>query len=310
MAKEQKHEIGKDFKKLKIFKMPLNTFIAMVGNFLLSLIPKGMKSNKDLLIEKKFIQSFDNKKIKIYVIEPRVKQQEKFPCIIYFHGGAFVFKGAFVHYRLVKKYAKESGAKLVYVDYRLAPKHKYPVPLNDCFSGYKWVIENSEELKIDKTKIVVAGDSAGGCLASQVCAMATESEKIKPSAQMLVYPVLDEEMKSESMQKYKNTPMWNSKLNKKMWQMYLDGKEEFISPMKNCDDEKVLFPRTYIEPADVDCLHDEGVLFANKLKNRNVDVCINETKGTVHGFEIVSKSDVTKRAVKSRIDFLKGVFKN
>lgn len=68
--------------------------------------------------------------------------------ILYIYGGGFVFKGYASHYHLCSIFADKCHCKVIYIDYRLAPKYKYPIPLNDCFSAYKWIIENADYLKI------------------------------------------------------------------------------------------------------------------------------------------------------------------
>lgn len=220
--------------------------------------------------------------------------------ILYIHGGGFVFKGYSSHYHLCSIFADKCHCKVIYIDYRLAPKYKYPIPLNDCFSAYKWIIENADYLKIDINKIIVAGDSAGGCLAVDVSLKTIQENIIKPYYQMLIYPVLDKRMMTLSMNKYTDTPMWNAKLNKKMWTYYL-GNREYISPNERHDLSEI--PSTYIEVAEFDCLHDEGIEFANKLLNSGVDVSLYETEKTMHGYDI-QKCDITNTAIRKRIEIL------
>ena len=111
-------------------------------------------------------------------------------------------------------------------------------------------------------------------------------------------------MNTESMKKFTDTPVWNSILNKKMWDLYLGDNETYISPGEM---EDVSFmPKTYIETAEFDCLHDEAIEFAEKLKKENIDVIINETKGTIHGFDM-RNGETTKKIVNERMEFIKRV---
>lgn len=104
-------------------------------------------------------------------------------------------------------------------------------------------------------------------------------------------------MQTQSMQAFSDTPMWNARLNKKMWQYYLaDG--QYSSPAEEADVS--FFPPTYLETAQFDCLHDEGVAFAEKLREQHVPVTLRETVGTMHGHDIVRKSRVTKESVMAR----------
>ena len=305
----KKLRLAKGLNFLKICKFPLNKFICKTGNFILSVLPKGMRSNKILNINKQTIKSFDGKDIKIYIVKPIVTKDKKRPCLVYFHGGAFMFKGAFVQYGNVKKYAHLADMVAVYVDYRVAVNDKFPVPLQDCFSAYKWVVSNADALGVEESKIIVGGDSAGGCLAAGVTMIANDCKVQKPCAQFLIYPVLDKRMKTESMKVFTNTPMWDAELNKKMWQMYLgdyDGELlKYTSPaeVEDCS----VFPKTYIETVEFDCLHDEGFLFYEKLKSMEIECVLNDTKGTVHGYDMMKNSQVFKDAMGQRIKFLSSI---
>lgn len=305
----KKLKLAKGLNFLKICKFPLNKFICKTGNFILSVLPKGMRSNKELEIKKQTIKSFDGNGIKIYVVTPTTSINKKRPCLVYFHGGAFLFKGAFIQYGNVKKYAKLADVVAVYVDYRVAVNDKFPVPLQDCFSAYKWVISNADVLGVEQSKIIVGGDSAGGCLAVGVTMLANDCEVQKPCAQFLMYPVLDKRMETESMNVFINTPMWDAKLNAKMWQMYLgnyDGELLKYASLAEVEDFSV-FPRTYIETAEFDCLHDEGVLFYQNLKSIEIECVLNDTSGTVHGYDLMKNSQVFKNAMSQRIEFLRSV---
>lgn len=92
-------------------------------------------------------------------------------CLVYYHGGGFFFEGAGYHYCNAKAYALNAPCKVVFVQYRLAPKHPFPIPAEDSFEALKWADSNAENLGIDRSKIAVGGDSAGGCLAAAVTQM-------------------------------------------------------------------------------------------------------------------------------------------
>jgi acetyl esterase/lipase len=230
---------------------------------------------------------------------------------VYFHGGGFALKAAPYHKRLMQAYALGAFCKVVFADYRLTPKHTFPAAFEDCCAAFEWVYANSEKLGIDRDRISIGGDSAGGALAASVCMMLRDrSHPVKIRLQLLVYPVTDAQQNTDSMKRYTDTPLWNSRLNEKMWRMYLNGGEakrlEFASPAeaKSFND----LPPAYIETAEFDCLHDEGVAFAESLRNGGVEVELFQTEGTVHGYDVVLDSDVTRASIKRRIDALKRSF--
>lgn len=296
-----KYNISKEYGLFTKFIPLFNRLVFKIASLILGIIPKTLKSDENVKITKKQIKTVDEKNINIYIFEPLKYKTNK--VVLYIHGGGVVFKGCSYHYNLCKIFAKDGDCKVVYVDYRLAPKYKYPIPLEDCYSTYKWIIKNANELEIDKNKIIIAGDSAGGCLAVDVTLKAIEEKIVKPCYQLLIYPVLDKRNKTESMKKYTDTPMWNSKLNKKMWRYYLRN-NNYISP--NERNNLYNISPTYIETAQYDCLHDEAKEFAKKLKESKVNVILNETKGTMHGYDI-KNSKITKEAVLKRIETLKNI---
>ena len=101
--------------------------------------------------------------------------------------------------------------------YRLAPKHPFPIPTEDCYEALKWVVENANELGIDKNNIGVGGDSAGGNLSAAMTLMVKDRKlDVNLKFQMLIYPFLDCSLSSSSSKKYIDTPVWNSKLSKQI----------------------------------------------------------------------------------------------
>lgn len=294
----QKYDISKEYGIYAKFIPPYNKAIFPLAALLLNIAPKALRSNKDIKISKIPIKVATTKNINLYIFEPLRSHTEK--ALLFIHGGGFTYKGYNSHFQLCQKFAVQGNSKVVYVDYRLAPKYKYPVPINDCFAAYNWLLKNADFLKIATNKIIISGDSAGGCLAVDVTLKAIEEKLPKPCYQLLIYPALDKRMGTKSMKEYTNTPMWNTKLNRKMWKYYL-GENNYISP----NEREVLnnMPPTYIETAQYDCLHDEGIEFAKKLKASEVPVTVYETKHTMHGYDI-KNCTITETAIQKRIEIL------
>ena len=275
--------------------------------------PRWVQKNRDheVSIKKENIKSDDDAEISVVVIDP-YGLEEVSPCLVYYHGGGFFFEGAGYHYKLAKQYALECECRVIFVQYRLAPKNPHPTPAEDCYAALRWTFENAERLKIDQEKIAVGGDSAGGALAAAVCQMARDRGTDMPLFQLLVYPVTDRRMNYDSCHKYTDTPMWNAKLSVKMWQGYVQDENPpdiaYASPMEAQSFENL--PSAYVETAEFDCLHDEGIAYANVLLEAGVSVELNETRGTMHGFDIVQNAETTKAALAARIAFMKKIFEN
>ena len=131
-----------------------------------------------------------------------------------------------------------------------------------------------------------------------------------PKFQLLVYPWLDNSGNSESNKKYIDTPMWNSKLSKNAGRFTNPNKIQFPAYYNSPVDYEVLsfLPPAYIEVAEFDCLHDDGVLFKNLLEKENISVTFYEIKGTMHGFDTKYKAPTSIEAMNKRIDFVKEMF--
>jgi len=295
IAKFNKYPISNEFGIYKLYKIPFNERIFLNADKLMSMFPKTLKETKIVSFKTKTIKSYDKEKINIYIFEPKSVDTKK--IFLYIHGGGFVYRGAKNHYNFCRKLAEEGLCTVVYVDYRLAYKYKYPVPVEDAFAAYKYILKNMKNYE----KVIIGGDSAGGCLAIDVVRKAKEFNLDIPDYLFLFYPVLDKRMITESMKKYTDTPIWNAELNKKMWELYLKDNNSYISPGEMKDVS--FMPKTYIETAEYDCLHDEAVEFAERLKKENIEVIVNETKKTMHGFDM-KNGKITQKVVKERMELI------
>ncbi|HIU79445.1 MAG TPA: alpha/beta hydrolase [Candidatus Coproplasma excrementipullorum] len=299
----RRYKIDKSFGIYSLFVPPLNRFVLWLAGIFLSVMPKGL-NKKDLRVGKVRIPSEDGRGVRAWLIRP-AEDFGRAPCLVYFHGGGFVFRAARYHYRNAAEYVRKTGCALLFVDYRLAPRFACPVPDEDCFAAYRWVSENARKLGVDPSRIAVGGDSAGGYLAASVVRRAVDEGLASPCFMMLVYPVLDRRMSTTSMREFTDTPMWNAVLNKKMWAYYSGGKH-FLSPAEYVDVS--CFPPAYIETAEYDCLRDEALAFADRLRKQGIAVTVRETKGTMHGYDISYKSPVTSESIAARCAALSAAF--
>ncbi len=303
-----KYPISKDYGIFRFFRPPVYKPVFPVAERFLS-VPSFLFKDDGLDVREEKVKSYDGYELTVYIISPK-GVKEPCPCLVNYHGGGFVFEGAFHHYRLAMTYAKAVGCKVIYVKYRLGPKYKFPVPMEDCYSVLRWIWENAESVGIDKNNIAVGGDSAGGTLSASVCLMNRDrGGEIPIRFQLLVYPFLDMRNDSSSAKKYTDTPMWNSSLTAKVKLLLMPEGEinrSYISPVESENFSEL--PPAYIETAEFDCLHDDGILYAELLKKEGTEVEVFETKGTMHGYDIVLKSPMALRAVKKRTDFMKNMF--
>ena len=164
-----KYNIDKELLRISKQKVPSNIKLYPLINYVMKYMFK-CKSDDAVNVKQYKIAGYMDAKLKTFVIEPKGCKKE-LPCIVYFHGGGFLLRASGAHYKITKWYAERAKCKVVYVDYRLAPKYLFPIPVEDCYCTYQWTINNASELGIDNNKIIIGGDSAGGNLAASVTLM-------------------------------------------------------------------------------------------------------------------------------------------
>lgn len=271
--------------------------------------PSRLWRDPALHVRKQQLLGYRGGSFEVLIITPTAHPHTE-NCLVYFHGGGFTFGGAPYHYQNARDYAISTPCKVVFVRYRLAPAHPFPYPTEDCYEALCWVRNNAKSLGIDPQRIGVGGDSAGGCLAAAVSQMARDRLGWTLGFQMLIYPFTNRHLTSPSNLRFTDTPMWNSKLSQQMLKGYLPdphaGPIQYASPIEaECFAD---LPTAYIETAEFDCLHDDGIAYAEKLTEARVEVTLVETKGTMHGFDIVRWAPTTKQVIGHRIQFLKDRF--
>ena len=267
-------------------------------------IPMAGEEETIYKIENLKVPSFEQTiNIRLY----RPSNKKELPVVIYFHGGWFNAGGLETHDRPLRKLAKLSGAIIISVDYRLAPEYPFPAGLNDCYHTLEWIILNAKTLGIDLNRLAIAGDSAGGALATVITRRALKNNLNKILCQALVYPVTDATLETSSWQEFKDGPVLNYEGAVQAWNLYLSGIKEIknpdISPLYS--DELSGMPSTLIITAEYDPLRDEAILYAGKLQKSGVEVKHSLYKGMVHGFfQMGGIIDDGNRAIEEVAQFL------
>lgn len=156
---------------------------------------------------------------------------ESRPALVYLHGGGFVLGDADGDKVLPAQIAAEVGAVVVSVDYRLAPEHPFPAPVEDCYAALRWTTENVAELGVDPNRIGIGGVSAGAGLAAGTALLARDRGGPALCFQMLDIPEVDDRLDTESMQRFTDTPLWNRPNAVESWRHYLGPRNgDSVSP--------------------------------------------------------------------------------
>ena len=307
MAKRTQYPIHPDFKRWANMDPPINKATLPMIQRLMGLLYLQEKSTPELTVERKTIPVWDGSAIRALLYTPKGIGKNA-PCLVNYHGGGFVFPASPHHYSLAREYAQRAGCKVLFVEYRLAPKYPFPIPPEDCYAAYSWVIANAGALSVDPKRVAVGGDSAGGQLATVVCLMARERGQVLPCGQMMLYPAAGN-VETESARKYVDTPMCNSRDMEKYGKLYRPdptvGNNVYASPIEA--QSLAGLPPAYIETAEFDALRDGGILYAQRLEDFGVPAELYNTEGTIHGFDIVLDSSIVRACVDRRVAFLRKV---
>jgi len=311
MSKKTDYAVHEDFQHYPAFPFPFNGVVVGILNLFLHLDTFFRQRHVKARAIKHTLRTPDGANINIFQFNPENTHNKTLPAILYFHGGAFVLTYASSHVQAMESYANQTGCSVFMVDYRLAPSNPFPKGFDDCYAALEWLANNAEALGIDAGKIAVMGDSAGGALSAGVAQKALDKKGPFIQAQVLVYPSLDRTCSTHTAKNYIKAPLFDSVANQKMWQVYLRNcPASNIPPYAAPADRKDLakLPKAYIETAEFDPLSDEGAAYAKRLIDAGVSVELNETKGTIHGFDTVLTSCIAQDAIKRRVDFIKSTF--
>jgi acetyl esterase len=221
-------------------------------------------------------------KLRVRVYRPR--STELLPVVLWFHGGGWVVGTIESHDPLCRALANRTPCVVVSVDYRLAPEAPFPAGLDDAWAATQWVAEETLELGADPSRIVVAGDSAGGNLAAAVALRARDAG-LPLALQALVYPVIDFDFESESYLRLAEGLNLTRAKMQWYWELYLggaDGLQPEASPLRAPDLAGVA--PALVQVAEHDPLLSEGEAYAARLEEAGVPVTLTRYDGVIHGF--------------------------
>lgn len=244
--------------------------------------------------------------IPIRIYTPR-HGPDPLPALVYFHGGGFVMGDLDTHDRICRFLSRRAGAKVIAVDYRLAPEHPFPAGVEDVLAAFRWIAANADELAIDPERIAVGGDSAGGNL-SAVLTQQLSPDEPRPRFQLLLYPGTDLTRSAESHATFREGFFLTSAMTDWFVANYLPSptleRDPRASPLMTA--ELAGLPPAHVIVAGFDPLRDEGEAYAHALMAAGVPTTLRGYASLIHGFcNMTAVSPAARRALEDAGDVLR-----
>lgn len=214
--------------------------------------------------------------------------KEYLPAVVYYHGGGFVFGSIDTHDHVCRRISRLGEVAVISVDYRLAPEHKFPTAVEDAYAALKWVTDNATKLGLDSGRIAVAGDSAGGNLATVVSIIDRDKQSGIVKYQVLIYPVVNMlGTPTTSIIEYSSEEyvILTTSIMRWFGQQYLRAPQDAASPYASPILANLSgLPPALIITAEYDPLRDEGEIYGHLLRRHGVDAVSIRYNGVIHGF--------------------------
>jgi acetyl esterase len=215
----------------------------------------------------------------------------RLPVALFLHGGGWTINDIDTHDELCRRLARRSGWALASLDYRLAPEHKHPAPLEDAYVAWRWLLDNAEALGCDASRAALVGESSGGTVAVTLSLLLRDRGAPLPARQLIAYPVVDG---LDSWPSYAERGTGYI-LDRDLMAWYFGhfvrpdwpSQDPYLLPLR-ADDLSGL-PPTFLLTAEFDPLRDEGIAFAEKLGDAGVDVEHVHAADQMHGFLLLGR---------------------
>lgn len=235
--------------------------------------------------------SQSGRNVKLYIVKPE-NVNGKPPVVLFIHGGVWIAGNFENHQRLVRDLAVGTGAAVVFVEYTPIPDAVYPTQIEENYAAAKWVAENGAEIGVDGSRMVVAGNSVGGDMATVLAMMAKDRGGPKIKFQVLLIPATDTNFETESYRKFDTGRFLARAFMQFGWDIYApDAKtrrEPYAAPLQASIDQLRGLPPALVITAENDPLRDEGEAYARKLMAAGVNVTATRYNGMIHDFVLLN----------------------
>ncbi|HEY6253799.1 MAG TPA: alpha/beta hydrolase [Candidatus Angelobacter sp.] len=265
-------------------------------------------------IEKRTIPAGLKGSLLIYIVRP-AGNKTTLPVVMFFHGGGWVLGDFETHERVVRDIVNGANVAVVFPEYTRAPDAHYPVANEEAYATTKWVAERGSEIGLDSSRIAVAGESAGGNMATVVCMMAKQRGGPKILAQVLFYPSAGGAPDFASRRQFAQGFYLTAETGRWFWRHYSGNNsihtEPTACPLEASLEQLKGLPPALVITAECDILRDEGEAYARKLVRAGVPVTCTRYLGTLHGFNVASAlatSSASRASLEQTCAMLREVF--
>ena len=235
------------------------------------------------------------------------------PCLLWIHGGGYILGSAESDGYMAKQIALTLNCAVAVVDYRLAPEHPYPAPLQDCYAALNLIMRDAESLMIDQNKVAILGVSAGGGLAAGLSLLNRDEAGHDLCGQVLVYPMLDDTNVAPASTPNDDFFVWQRASNLFGWQSYLGklfGQSDIPAYAAAARTMNLSgLPKTFMVVGDLDLFAGEDILYAGNLIKAGVPTDLHVYAGVCHGFDGIAPTSAPAQRCKQEIEiFLNDIF--
>ncbi len=238
--------------------------------------------------------------VRVLIYEPKTRTGDTRPGVLYIHGGGYILGTPEMMDQGCRKISAEIDCVVVSVDYRLAPEHPYPAPLEDCYAALKWFSAHAQELGIDASNIAVVGASAGGGLTAGLSLLARDRGGPAITFQAPLCPMIDDRNITPSSYEITDPRSWSREKNIFGWQAYLGelyGKDvPSYAAAARAENLKGL-PPLYTYVGELDLFRDETMDYCARLLRAGVPVELHVYPGCFYAFEMFTMvCEISRRA--------------
>lgn len=232
------------------------------------------------------------------------------PGLLWIHGGGFVIGTAAQDDALCRHLSQSLGLVVASVEYRLAPEHRFPAALEDCYTALQWM---ARQPYVDSSRLAIGGASAGGGLAAALALLARDRGELHPVLQLLAYPMLDDRTATRADPGHRHRRLWDNRANRYGWDSYLGipagspTVSPLAAPARQTDLEGL--PPAWIGVGTLDLFYDEDTAYADRLRDAGIACTLSTVEGAFHGFDLIKpKAEVSRQFRSDQAAALLGAF--